>query len=106
MRIAREMNCHCCHWVEVEAQVEVEAAVPVEVQPSTNDALALAPSVATEHTVSPFTLPAPMCLMYVDNEIRAFLRDLKELTEEGLLAETEASTLRLDFIRIRMSRIA
>ena len=99
------MNCHCCHWVEVEAQVEVdmEAAVVGEVNPSANDALSS--SVATEPSVSLVTDPSASTvgLIYVDNEVRVVLRDLKELTEEGLLTENEASTLRLEFIRSRIA---
>lgn len=83
------MNCHCCHWVEMEAVLPVD-----EVQPS-NDTL------PSENTGTPSTEPSPsaMCRVYVDNEIRAFLLDLKELTEEGLLTANEASTLRLEFMR-------
>lgn len=102
-----EMICHCCHWVEVDAQVEVEMdAAPIDApppteassQPSQIDAVVSAEndSPPTEHPQSPVTVP-------VDDYVRAGLRHIKELTEEGLLTESEASTLRLEFMRSRLA---
>jgi len=89
-----EMICHCCHWVEVEAQVEVEkeAAQPQAVPPASQNDPPSAP-------------PASSVLdaVHVGEEIRALLRHMKELTEEGLLTENEASTLRLEIMRSRLA---
>ena len=41
--------------------------------------------------------------VHVGEDIRALLRHMKELTEEGLLTENEASTLRLELMRSRLA---
>lgn len=88
-----EMMCHCCHWVEVEAQVEVEMEA-AQLQ-------AVATASPNDPPSEPPTSSVPDAV-HMGEDIRALLRHMKELTEEGLLTEYEASTLRLELMRSRL----
>ena len=89
-----EMMCHCCHWVEVEAQVEVD------MEAAQLQAMATAPP--NDPPSAPPASSVPDAV-HVGEDIRALLRHMKELTEEGLLTENEASTLRLELMRSRLA---
>jgi len=97
--------CHCCHWVELDALVEMDMkeapkeAQPDEAQPDE------APQEAAvlERKHNPHTDGPSTSSVQYGEEIRTLLLQMKELTEEGLLTETEASTLRLELIRSRLA---
>ena len=99
------MMCHCCHWVEVDALVELDIkeaqqeAQPDEAQPDEAPPEAAVPE-PKHHT---HTHGPPTSSVQCGEDIRTLLRHMKELTEEGLLTESEASTLRLELMRSRLA---